>query len=150
MKTIEYLDVDRFMGDWYIIAIIPNLIEKDAYNGIESYSRGKGNKINITYTFYNRKNGKKRVMHPKGEIYDTATKAEWRVQFIWPLKFPYLLVDIAPDYRYATVGVPNKKYVWIMSRNSQMTEEDYQRALKKLSDLGYDIEKIRKMDQVWE
>jgi len=149
METVEYVDLEKFMGDWYVIAIIPNFIEKEAYNGIESYSRGEADKINITYTFY-KKNGEKKVMHPKAKVYDTQSNAEWRVQFIWPIKFPYLVVDLADDYRYTAVGVPNKKYVWIMSRTPQMTEKDYNTVLENLTEIGYDIEKIEKMKQIWE
>jgi apolipoprotein D and lipocalin family protein len=150
METVNYLDIDRFMGDWYVIAIIPNFIEKYARNGIESYKRGKGNKIEITYTFFNKKQGRKRVMHPKGEIYNRTSNAEWRVQFIWPLKFPYLVLDLADDYRYTSIGVPNKKFVWIMSRTAQMSENDYANALKKLANLTYDVGKIQKMEQIWD
>lgn len=150
MKTIDYLDIDRFMGDWYVIAIIPNFIEKNAYNGIESYHRGKGNKINITYTFYNQRNGKKKVMHPQGEIFNTESNAEWRVQFAWPLKFPYLVIDLAEDYRYTSIGVANKKFVWIMSRKPKMSNDDYNKVLKNLEQKGYDIKKIQKMEQRWD
>jgi len=112
--------------------------------------RGKGNKINITYTFYRQRDGKKKVMHPKGEVYNTKSNAEWRVQFIWPIKFPYLIVDLADDYRYTSIGVPNKKFVWIMSRASQMTQEDYDNAKNKLKELGYDTGKLIKIKQKWD
>lgn len=115
-----------------------------------SLYNGRGNKINITYTFYNQKDGKKKVMHPKGEVYNTKSNAEWRVQFIWPIKFPYLIVDLADDYRYTSIGVPNKKFVWIMSRASQMTQEDYDNAKNKLKELGYDTGKLIKIKQKWD
>lgn len=89
-------------------------------------------------------------MHPKGEIYDRTSNAEWRVQFIWPLKFPYLVLDLADDYRYTSIGVPNKKFVWIMSRTPQMSENDYANVLKKLANLTYDVGKIQKMEQIWD
>jgi apolipoprotein D and lipocalin family protein len=147
---VDYVDLDRFMGSWYVIAIIPNFIEKNAVNGIETYIRGEGNKVKIEYKF--RKNtatGKEKIMYPKAEVYDTKSNAEWRVQFIWPLKFPYLVVDLAEDYRYTVIGVPNKKFVWIMSRLPQMNPEDYQETLDNMTKLGYDIEKIVKMPQIW-
>ena len=37
MKTVEFVDLERFMGDWYVIANIPTFIEKGATNAIESY-----------------------------------------------------------------------------------------------------------------
>ncbi|MDG1474028.1 MAG: lipocalin family protein, partial [Porticoccaceae bacterium] len=39
MPTVDYVDIDRFMGDWYVIANIPTFIEKDAFNPVETYER---------------------------------------------------------------------------------------------------------------
>mgnify|MGYP001434341497 CR=1 FL=1 len=45
MKTVPYVDLDRFMGDWYVIANIPTFIEKHATNAIESYRMSEDGKI---------------------------------------------------------------------------------------------------------
>ena len=37
LKTVDHVDIGRFMGDWYVIANIPTYIEKGAHNAIESY-----------------------------------------------------------------------------------------------------------------
>jgi apolipoprotein D and lipocalin family protein len=39
MPVVDYVDLDRFMGDWYVIATIPTFLERDAYNPIETYQR---------------------------------------------------------------------------------------------------------------
>ena len=36
LKTVPRVDLDRFMGDWYVIANIPTFIERDAHNAVES------------------------------------------------------------------------------------------------------------------
>ena len=36
LETVKYVDLERFMGDWYVIANIPTFIEKGAVNAIES------------------------------------------------------------------------------------------------------------------
>lgn len=148
--TVPYVDVNRFMGPWYVIAIIPNFMEKNAVNGIETYTRKENNKIIIEYRFnVKTPQGKEKVMHPKAYIYDTDTNAEWRVQFFWPIKFPYLVIDLAEDYHYTVIGVPNKKFVWIMARNPQIDESEYSGILDRLKQKGYDISKIKKMPQIW-
>ena len=104
LPTVDYVNIERFMGDWYVIAIIPNFIEKNAVNGIESYKLLDNNKIKIDYRFrLNNANGKKKHLQPKAEIYNKKTNAEWRVQFIWPLKFPYLIIELAKDYSYTVI-----------------------------------------------
>jgi len=148
--TVDYIDINRFMGPWYVIAIIPNFMEKNAVNGIETYTLGDNNKIDIEYRF-NVKNpkGKEKVMHPKAYVYNTKTNSEWRVQFFWPIKFPYLVIDIADDYHYTVIGVPNRRFVWIMARSSQIDQNEYDFILNKLLKKGYDVSKIKKMPQIW-
>jgi apolipoprotein D and lipocalin family protein len=151
METVEYVDIDKFMGDWYVIGVIPNFIEKKAVNGIESYSRISQTEIGIQYTFSRGELGKKvKRLTPKAEIFNNESNAEWRVQFFWPVKFPYLIIELAEDYSYTVIGVPNRKYVWIMARKSSMDEVLYNDILVRLHDIGYDTSKIRKMPQNWD
>jgi apolipoprotein D and lipocalin family protein len=151
METVEYVDIDKFMGDWYVIGVIPNFIEKTAVNGIESYTRKSENEIGIQYTFSRGQLGEKvKRLTAKAEIFNSDSNAEWRVQFFWPVKFPYLIIELAEDYSYTVIGVPNRKYVWIMSRNSSMDEVLYDEILVRLQDIGYDISKIKKMPQNWD
>ncbi len=148
--TVPYVDIDRFMGPWYVIAIIPNFMEKNAVNGIETYTLKENNKIGIEYRFnVKTPQGKEKVMDPKAYIYDTNTNAEWRVQFFWPIKFPYLVIDLAEDYHYTVIGVPNKKFVWIMARNPQLDDSEYSGILDRLKQKGYAINTIKKMPQIW-
>ncbi|MBT8082525.1 MAG: lipocalin family protein [Gammaproteobacteria bacterium] len=37
IRTESYVDLDRFMGEWYVIASIPTALEKDIYNATETY-----------------------------------------------------------------------------------------------------------------
>ncbi len=150
LKPVEYVDIDKFMGKWYVIGVIPTFAEKDAVNAIETYELNKNGNIDITFTHHKKSpDGKFKEYHPKGFIYNKETNSEWRVQFIWPLKFKYLVIDLAEDYRYTVIGVPNRKFVWIMARDTKLTEEDSKSIREKLSNQGYDISKIVDVPQIW-
>lgn len=150
MKTVPYVDLDRFMGDWYVIANIPTFIEKHATNAIESYKLNESGDIETTFTFYKKSpEGEKKVYTPKGFIFNSKTNAEWRMQFLWPLKMPFLIIDLADDYSYTVIGVPSRKYVWIMSRDTTLDETLYKKIMQNLSDIGYDISRIKKVPQDW-
>ena len=45
IKTVESVNLDRFMGEWYVIAHIPTFIEKNAFNAVESYELNKDGTI---------------------------------------------------------------------------------------------------------
>ena len=49
--TVDSVDIDRFMGDWYVIASIPTFIEKEAYNALESYRLSENGTIETTFSF---------------------------------------------------------------------------------------------------
>jgi len=150
LKTVEYVDIERFMGDWYVIANIPTFIEKNACNAIESYKLNARGEIQTTFSFYqDSPNGKRKEYNPKGYIYNTETNAEWRMQFIWPFKMPFLIIDLDTNYSYTVIGVPNRKYVWIMSRKSSLDSKTYNMIIDKLKDVGYDVKQIKKVTQEW-
>jgi apolipoprotein D and lipocalin family protein len=146
-KVVERMDLQKFLGSWYVVAFLPTAFEKGAENGIETYSLDAKGNIRVEYVFY--KNGKKKVMHQKGWIVDKERNTEWKVQPLWPLKLPYLIIDLADDYRYTVIGTNNYKYVWIMSRTPAISEEDYAGILSRLAERGYKIETIQRMRQVW-
>ena len=150
MKTVKYVDLKRYMGDWYVIANIPTFIEKNATNAIESYKLASNGVIETTFSFFKgAPHGEKKVYHPKGFIYNKKTNAEWRMQFFWPFKMPFLIIDLDEDYSYTVIGYPSRKYVWIMSREPIMDEKRYNIILDELSEIGYDITQIKKVPQIW-
>ena len=51
VPIVSHVDIDSFMGDWYVIAHIPAYIEKNAYNAIESYKKNADGTIATTFTF---------------------------------------------------------------------------------------------------
>ena len=150
MKTVDYVDLKRYMGNWYVIANIPTFIEKNATNAIESYHLSDDGVIETTFSFFQGSpEGEKKTYHPKGFVHDTKTNAEWRMQFLWPFKLPFLIIELDKDYSYTVIGYPSKKYVWIMAREPQMDEDLYDTILNNLSEIGYDITLIQKVPQIW-
>ena len=150
-KLVDYVDLQRFMGDWYVIANIPTPFEKGAVNAIENYTWNPEKEI-VEVSFDYRAGspeGKAKHMTQKGFIYNKETNAEWRVQPLWPLKLAYLIIDLADDYSYTVIGVPSRNYLWIMAREASLSDEVYQTILDKVVEQGYDLAKIQKVPQIW-
>lgn len=150
-KLVPRMDIDAFMGSWYVIALLPSFLEKDGVNGIETYSLDSKGNIRVEYILYKGSpEGKKKVMHQKGWIVDKDTNTEWLVRPLWPLKLPYLIIDLADDYRYSVIGTNNYKYVWILSREPVLSEDDYKGILSRLEARGYTTTDIQVMPQIWD
>ena len=149
MKTVEYVDIEQFMGKWYVIAIVPNRIESGARNASDTYKLLKDGSIDITYEA--EKDGSKKMIKQKGIIVDKTSNAEWKIQMTKPyipfMKFPFKIILLDDSYQYMVVGYPKNKMGWIMSREKKMDVKIYQTILEELKSFGYSPEQFTLVKQ---
>lgn len=150
MKTVDHVDIDRFMGPWYVIANIPTFLEKHAHNAVETYSLNDDGTIATTFTF--RKgafDGEPKEYNPKGFIKNTETNALWGMRFIWPIKADYRIVYLDDDYTQTVIGRQSRDFVWIMARTPTISDQDYDRLVSFVESIGYDTSKLQRVPQRW-
>jgi apolipoprotein D and lipocalin family protein len=150
MKTVEHVDLERFMGPWYVIANIPTFLEKEAYNAVETYSLNDDGTIATTFTF--RKggfDGKKKEYNPKAFVLDNESNARWGMRFIWPIKADYRIVYLDDQYSQTIIGRQDRDYVWIMARTPTISDGDYEKLLSEVDELGYDTSQVKRVPQSW-
>jgi apolipoprotein D and lipocalin family protein len=149
MSTVAKVDLQRYMGDWYVIANIPTFIEKGAHNAVESYRLQADGTIAVDFSFRDGAfDGPEKHYHPHGFVLD-GTNALWGMQFVWPIKADYRITYLADDYSRTIVSRQQRDYVWIMARTPHIDEAEYQRLLKLIAAQGYDINKIQRVPQQW-
>jgi len=145
MPVVDYVDLDRFMGDWYVIATIPTFLERDAYNPIETYQRDNDGSIATTFTFNKGSlDGPTKIYQPRGFVKDKLTNAIWGMQFFWPIKADYRIVYLDDNYQQTIIGRSSRDYVWIMARTSSISQQDYSNLLSRVESFGYDIDALKK------
>ena len=71
LQTVEYVDLERFMGKWYVIACIPTPLEKNIINATETYRLVDDGTIATTFAF--RKGG---FNGPKKKCSDTQSRCQ--------------------------------------------------------------------------
>jgi apolipoprotein D and lipocalin family protein len=64
--------------------------------------------------------------------------------FVWG---NYWIILLAPDYSYAVVGEPTRKYMWILSRTPAMDETTFQGILGQVKEKGYDLTRLIRTKQ---
>ena len=149
METVDHVDLERYMGDWYVIANIPTFLERGAHNAVESYSLNDDGTIDTVFTFRQGGfDGDLKRYNPKGFV-RSEDNAEWGMQFIWPIKAEFLVIYLDDDYQHTVIGRTRRDYVWIMAREPAMPEADYQRILAFLDERGYDTDAIQRVPQRW-
>ena len=150
LETVDYVDLERFMGDWYVIANIPTFLEKGAHNAVETYTLNDDGSIATTFVY--RKDGfdgKRKEYNPKGFVTDTTSNAVWGMRFIWPIKADYRIVHLAEDYSQTVIARNKRDFVWIMARTPTISAEDYAALTDLVESLGYDLSRLQKVPQQW-
>jgi len=146
IHTVDRVDLNRFMGDWYVIASIPTFIEKDAFNAIESYRLDDDGTVATTFKFNKGSfDGPLKEYHPRGYVRDIGSNAVWGMQFIWPFKAEYRIIFLSEDYSQTVIGRTKRDYVWIMARKKTIPADEYEAILKFLQEQDYHIKDIIKV-----
>ena len=144
LKTVDYVDIDRFMGYWYVIASIPTFAERDAYDPIEHYALNDDGTIATTFRFKKgNPHGDVREISATGFVKNRLTNAVWGVQFIWPIKADYRIIRLDPGYELTMVGRTKRDYLGIMSRHQPIPSTQLKDLVNFAKALGYDTTKIQ-------
>ena len=148
LKTVEHVDLQRYLGTWYEIATLPAWFEKDAVAVTANYSFRSDGLIKVVNKC-NRKslNGPEDVAVGRAWVADTASNAKLKVSFFLWFAGDYWIMELGKDYEYAVVGSPDRKYFWILCRTATMEENLYQAILQRATAQGYDLKEIRKTPQ---
>jgi apolipoprotein D and lipocalin family protein len=144
LKTVPYVDLNKYAGKWYEIASYPQRFQKGCHCTTAEYTLSdKGYVIVENRCNQDSINGKQSYIKGKAFVEKNSGNAKLKVQFFWPFKGKYWIIDLADDYSYAVVSHPNKKYLWILSRTSKMDGTIYQLVISRLKVKGFDLSKLQ-------
>lgn len=148
VAKVDEVDLQRFMGDWYVIANIPSYPERDAYGAVESYERLPDGRIRTTFRYHKGSfDAPEKTMHPVATVVPGTGNAVWGMQFVWPIRAEYVIGWLAPDYSQTLIVRSKRDYAWLMARTPTLPEADVQAAIARLREMGYDVSKLRRVPQ---
>jgi apolipoprotein D and lipocalin family protein len=148
IASVSRVDLQRFMGDWYVIGNIPTFIEKEAFNAVESYRLAADGTIETTFTFNKgATDGPLKKYTPKGFVRDGSSNAVWGMQFVWPIKAEYLIAYLNDDYTHTIIARNRRDYVWILARTPTISEPEYNALVERTRQMGYDVTLLRRVPQ---
>lgn len=150
-QLADHVDLDRFMGTWYVHGYTPILVDKAAWNATETYEKKDDGRIATTYRFHKGgPEGPIKTYHPVGRVVEGTDNAEWRMTFFWFLTQPYLVLHVEPDYSATIIGHPARDKAWIMSRSRAMDDATYKRLVGELEARDFDLGTFKRLPQEWE
>ena len=112
LKTVDHVDLNRYLGKWYEIARLPNRFEKKCHRDVTAEYSRDGQKI-IVHNSCIQQDGKPNVAEGRAKVVDATTNAKLKVTFFWPFYGNYWIIGLDSEYRWAVVGEPGRKYMWI-------------------------------------
>ena len=149
LQTVPFVDLQKYAGRWYEIAAFPQPFQKGCTSTTAEYSLSdKGYVIVENRCNKDSVNGRAAYIKGKAFVDKNSGNARLKVQFFWPFKGKYWIIDLSDDYSYAVVGHPNRKYLWILSRTPKMDEALYQQIILRLKEKGFDLSKLQKTTQI--
>lgn len=147
MALAAYVDLDRFMGTWYVHGYTPTLIDAHAFNATETYEIGENGRILTTYRFNaDAASGPEKTYRPSARVVNTTTNAEWRMRFFGLISAPYLILYVSDDYEYTVIGHPDRDLAWIMSRSPQIDAMRYAELRDELEQRSFALSKFQRVE----
>ena len=147
LRTVDYVDIPRFMGRWYVLASIPTFLERDAYDAVESYQLAADGTVETTFTFRRGSfDGPVKTYEPRGYI-ESESNAVWGMQFLWPFKADYRVIYLDDDYETTIIGRQKRDYVWIMARRPVLPDREIDALIDHVAAAGYDPVEIVRVPQ---
>lgn len=142
VSAVPSLDIPRYLGKWYEIAAFPMYFQRNCTGDTTAeYTLRPDGDIAVrnrcrTADGHNEANG-------HAWVKDAAHPARLKVSFFWPFRSDYWIVGLDADYRWAVVGNPNRKYLWVLSRTPTLPKPMLDEALNAAAEQGYDLGELR-------
>lgn len=143
LKTVERVELNRYLGTWYEISSFPQSFQRGCTGTTANYALRADGEIDVTNRC--RKgglDGPESVATGRARVVDPTSNARLEVSFFRPFWGDYWVIDLEPDYGFAVVGHPGRDFLWILSRTPTLEAAVYEGILQRLRAQGYETERL--------
>ncbi len=146
LDVVDSVDVKRYTGKWYEIARLPFKYQEGCNCTTAEYSVIDSTTLRVVNKCI--KEGELDDATGKAFVVEGTNNAKLRVQFFWPFRGDYWIIDLDKEnYSYAVVGTPSRENLWILSRTKKLDEQLYNSLLEKCKAKGFDVTKLEITNQ---
>jgi apolipoprotein D and lipocalin family protein len=149
LDVVPEIDLDRYVGRWYEIASFPQRFQEGCVATATRYTRRNDGRIRVENECRDGSfDGDLRRVEGVAWVTDpSGSQAKLKVQFFWPFRGDYWVIELDPEYRYAVVGHPSRDYLWILARTPTLDPVVYDELLARIESHGYDLERLNRTPQ---
>lgn len=143
LEVVPSVDLARYAGKWYEIARLPNRFQRDCSGNVTAtYTLRPDGKIQVLNQCTDKSGKVKSARGTARLVGGREPNTKLKVSFFWPFRGDYWIIDLDPDYRWAVVGEPRRRYLWVLSREPQMSEETYEAIVRRAAEKDFDVSRL--------
>ena len=144
-ETVEFVDIERYVGLWYEIARYPTPFDEDAEAVTAEYTLNEDETVGILNSGV-RPDGTPTSIEGVARVEDTETNAKLLVSFDRPelegIEFNYWIIELDEDYEYAVVTDDIRFTLYVLSRTSTMEDAVYEDILYRVVKKGFEADRV--------
>ena len=139
---VASVDLNRYAGIWHEIARIPNRFQQQCARDTRArYTLRADGRIDVVNQCV-RRDGSLDQARGIARVVDADTPTKLKVSLVsllgWrPFWGDYWIVGLDPNYRWAVVGAPNRKYGWILARSKTLDANSWETISAIIERNGY-------------
>ena len=146
--SVAAVDLDRYMGRWYVISHVPYFLEKGKVASYDTYARRPDGRLTNNFTFREKTvDGPEKTWEGVARVIDPVGNATWKVSFVWPISVTYKILVLDPDYQWAVVGNHDGSLLWVLARERRLSAETHATILTELKTRSLPAEKLAPVPQ---
>jgi len=144
LQVVPSVDVARYVGKWYEIAHLPAWFQRDcASDTTATYTLRPDGKITVLNECRKTDGVLKSAKGAAHIASNDGPNTKLKVTFFWPFYGNYWIIDLDPQYRWAVIGEPDRKYFWILCRAPQLDPAIYTQIVERARKQGYDLSTLQ-------
>ena len=150
LRTVERLDVARYMGTWHEIAKFPNRFQAQCASDTRAeYTAQPDGTVRVVNRCRTENGETVEAVGLARQVGD-ADSPRLQVRFApawlswWPAVWgDYWIVDLEPDYQLVAVSEPRREYLWILARSPRVDPARQAAMVQRLAEQGLDVSRLQ-------
>jgi apolipoprotein D and lipocalin family protein len=148
LTVVPAVDLQMYSGTWFEIARLPFSFESKLKCITATYSIREDGNIDVLNKGH-LISDPVMIKSSKGKAFipDKNVPAKLKVQFFWPFRGDYWIMELDKDYKYVLIGEPSFKYLWILAREKKLDQVVMDKLFRMATAAGYDLTNLIMTEQ---
>ncbi|WP_318443318.1 lipocalin family protein [Photobacterium leiognathi] len=142
ITPVSSFELNKYLGTWYEIARLDHSFERNLDKVSATYSMNADGSVKVINKGFNTQKQQWKEAVGKAKFVKTQDIGYLKVSFFGPFYGSYIIFYLEPDYSTALISSYNYEYLWLLSRQKQLTNEQLQKYLTIAQQAGFDTSKL--------